>query len=158
MEGAPQIGVPATRSPNPLSPIQEYDAFGNKILYRAMKESHYRTLVRNNVLTGTGETSLAPLEAFSADYNGALVRLTVKPGTSAQLQEIGIAANDPAAAEFPGMSTRTGPWNQTDARFKVEATGVMNINNGLGIMNTQLGKGTALDIFNANLLDFERLN
>ena len=123
-----------------------------------MKESHYRTLVRNNVLTGTGETSLAPLEAFSADYNGALVRLTVKPGTSAQLQEIGIAANDPAAAEFPGMSTRTGPWNQTDARFKVEATGVMNINNGLGIMNTQLGKGTALDIFNANLLDFERLN
>ncbi len=34
----------------------------------------------------------------------------------------------------------------------------MNINDGLGIVNTQLGKGSELDIFNANLLDFERLN
>jgi hypothetical protein len=156
--GTADIGVPATRSANPLSPVLEYDAHGNEIYYRAMKESHYKTLAEDGVLTGTGETSLAPLKAYSAGYKGALVRLTVKPGTSAQLQEIGIAANEPAAAEFPGMSTGIGPWNQTSARFKVEATGVMNINSGLGIMNTQLGKGRGLDIFNANLLDFERLN
>jgi hypothetical protein len=156
--GAAEIGVPATRSANPLSPVLEYDAYGNEIYYRAMKESHYKTLVEDGLLMGTGETSLAPLEAYSAGYDGALVRLTVKPGTSAQLQDIGIAANQPAAAEFPGMSTRTGPWNQMNARFKVEATGAMNINDGLGIMNTQLGKGSALDIFNAKLLDFERLN
>ncbi|MBB5020623.1 hypothetical protein HNQ59_003948 [Chitinivorax tropicus] len=158
VEGVAQIGVPASRASNPLSPIQEYDIFGNEILYRTMKESHYRTLVRDNILTGTGETSLAPLEAFSANYDGALVRLTVKPGTSAKLQEIGIAANEPAAAQFPEMSTKTGPWNQTNARFKVEATGDMSINNGVGIMNTQIGKGAALNIFNSNLLDFERLN
>ncbi|TDP71061.1 LysM peptidoglycan-binding domain-containing protein [Roseateles toxinivorans] len=158
VEGAMRIGVPATRSANRLSPVLEYDIYGNEIYYRAMKESHYKRLAEDGRLIGTGETSLAPLKAYSAGYDGALVRLTVKPGTSSQLQDIGIAANNPAAAEFPGMSTGTGPWNQTNARFKVEAVGVRNINDGLGIMNTQLGKGRALDIFNANLLDFERLN
>ncbi len=156
--GANEIGIPAARATNPLSPVLEYDAQGNEIYYRAMRNSNYRALVENGRLTGTGETSLAPLEAYSSGYRGVLVRLTTRPGTSAQLQEIGIAANEPASAQFPNMSTRTGAWSQTNARFKVEATGVMNINEGLGIMNTQIGKGAALDIFNDNLLRFERLN
>ena len=151
------VGVPVSRSANPRSPVLEFDAHGNEIVYRTMSEEHFEILQQTGRLPGTGETSLAPLEVFSRDYDGVLLRLTTKPGTFEQLQEIGIAANKPASIAFPEMSTQTGRWNLTNARFKVEATRRLEINNGLGIMNTQLGRGTALDIFNDNLIYFEKL-
>lgn len=79
------------------------------------------------------------------------MKFTLKPGTSAQLQEIGIAANKQAEAFFPEMSTRTGKWMETNARFKVE--GAKKV--GVDQMTTQLGQGRALDIFNSNILHFE---
>jgi hypothetical protein len=78
--------------------------------------------------------------------------LTDKPGTSAKLQGIGIAADRAAAAEFPGMSVRTGRWQKTAARFKVEGAGRA----GADQMTTQLGQGKALEIFNSNILHFEQ--
>ena len=85
------------------------------------------------------------------------MRLTAKPGTSTKLQDIGIAANIPAFLEFPEMSIQTGNWNLTNALFKVEAVGRPEINGGNGVMNTRLGRGVTLDIFNKNLIYFERL-
>ncbi|MFZ6872681.1 hypothetical protein ACO0LF_11495, partial [Undibacterium sp. Di27W] len=155
--GANSIGVPAAKSTNPLSPVLEFDAHGNEIVYRTMSERHFERLQQTDRLPGTGATSISPLEAFSQNYDGILVRLTTKPGTSAELQKIGIAENTPTALEFPEMSTRTGKWNTTNARFKVEGTGNPVINGGMGVMNTQLGKGTALKIFNDNLLRYEQL-
>jgi hypothetical protein len=38
------------------------------------------------------------------------------------------------------MSTQTERWNLTNAHLKVEALDVQGINNGNGVMNTQLGK------------------
>jgi hypothetical protein len=79
------------------------------------------------------------------------MKFTVKPGTSAQLQEIGIAAPGRAVSEFSGMSTRSEDWVMTNARFKVE--GLRRA--GELQMTTQLGRGRALDIFNSNLVHFE---
>jgi len=69
------------------------------------------------------------------------------PETSEQLQKIGIAANPPAAAQLPDLSTQIGPWMQTNVRFKVEG----------GQMTTQLGQGPGINIFNQNMIQFEKV-
>jgi len=133
---------------NPLSTVLDFDEDGNEIMYRTMSPKHLKLLEGTGQIPFTGETSISPLLAYSNKYDGITVKFTTKPGTSAQLQQIGIAANKPAAIELPHLSTQTGKWNQTHARFKVEK----------GQMTTQLGQGKALDIFNNNILDFEPIN
>lgn len=64
-----------------------------------------------------------------------------------ELEEIGIAANSATAKEFPNMSTQTGKWMQTNTRFKVEK----------GQMTTQLGQGKGIQIFNENIVHFEKV-
>ena len=145
VRGANRIGFPVTKSANPLSPVLERDAYGNEIMYRTMPEKQFVQLSKTGKLPPTTETSISPSVDYSSKYDGVTVKITVAPGTSAQLQEIGIAANKPAAIQFPGMSTQTGSWMQTNARFKVEG----------GQMTTQLGQGKAIDIFNKNIVDYE---
>jgi filamentous hemagglutinin len=145
VEGANSLGVPVTRPANPLSPVLELDAYGNEIMYRTMSEKQFAQLKETGKLPPTTETSISPSVEYSSKYDGVTVKITVAPGTSAQLQEIGIAANKPAATQFPNMPTQTGSWMQTNARFKVEG----------GQMTTQLGQGKAIDIFNQNIVDFE---
>jgi filamentous hemagglutinin len=112
-----------------------------------MSESHFEYLQQTGTLLPNTETSTSPLLSYASKYDGITVKMTTAPGTSARLQEIGIAANEPAATVFPDMSTRTGSWMQTNARFKVEG----------GQMTTQLGQGRAIDIFNEGLIDFSRI-
>jgi RHS repeat-associated protein len=142
---AGSVGVPVTGSANPLSSVLEFDAYGNEIMYRTMSEPQFEKFSRTGKVPPNTETSISPSRDYSSKYDGVTVKITVQPGTSAQLQKIGIAANKPAATQFPGMSTRTGSWMQTNARFKVEG----------GQMTTQLGQGKAIDIFNQNIVDFQ---
>lgn len=144
VDDTPVVGVPTSRSSNPLSPVLDRDGFGNEIMYRTMSEQQYQTFLRTGKMPHTTETSISPSQAYSSKYDGVTVKITTKPGTSAQLQEIGIAANKPAAEQFPGMSTQTGKWMHTNTRFKVEG----------GQMTTQLGKGKGMDIFNESIVDF----
>ncbi|PKE30568.1 filamentous hemagglutinin [Rahnella sp. AA] len=143
-----EIGVPVSKSNNPLSPVQQRDAFGNEIYYRSMSEEHFEMLQRTGVLPATGETSISPVLSYSSKYDGIAVKFTLAPSTSAMLQEIGIAANKPASVQLPNLSTQTGKWNQTNARFKIEG----------GQMSTQLGQGSALDIFNSNIIQFNKIH
>ncbi|WP_215796521.1 hypothetical protein [Paludibacterium paludis] len=117
-------------------------------MYRTMSERQFEQFSRTGKLPPTTETSISPSVAYSSKYDGVTVKITVTPGTSAQLQEVGIAANKPAKIQFPTMSTQTGPWMQSNARFKVEG----------GQMTTQLGQGRAIDIFNKNIVDFELIH
>ena len=142
-----EIGVPVWKSPNPLSPVQQTDAFGNEIYYRTMSEEQFQYLERTGQLPPTTETSISPVLSYSSKYNGVTVQFTTTPGTSAQLQEIGIAANPPATAQLPDLSTQTGPWMQTNVRFKVEG----------GQMTTQLGQGAGINIFNQNIVQFQKV-
>ncbi len=95
---------------------------------------------------------MSPSSANSSSFKGVTVRIVLRPGTTEQLQSIGIAANEPAAAQFPGMSTHTGAWAQTNARFKVEGKEVIG---APGQMTTQVGRGAALDIVNNNIVNFK---
>ena len=142
-----KIGVPVTKAKNPLSPVQQYDAYGNEIVYRTMSEKQYEKFRETGIMPATTETSVSPVLGYSSQYNGITVKITVKSGTFAELEKIGIAANEPAAKQFPNMSNRTGKWMQTNTRFKVEG----------GQMTTQLGQGKGIEIFNHNIVDFERV-
>ncbi|MDR5777797.1 MULTISPECIES: hypothetical protein, partial [unclassified Caballeronia] len=143
-----EIGVPVLRSPNPLSPVQEVDAFGNQIFYRTMSPEHFAYLKESGELLPTTETSISPVLSYSSAYEGTTVKFTLAPGTSEQLQEIGIAANPPTAAQLPALSTETRRgWIYTNTQFKVEG----------GQMTTQLGKGPGIQIFNQNLVKFDLL-
>ena len=144
------VGVPATRATNPLSPVLEFDAFGNEIVYRTMSESHFEHLQQTGVLLPTSETGISPTLAYASKYDGVTVKLTTAPGTSAKLQEIGIAANKPAQIQFPTMSTQAKNWMQTSVLFKVEGGKMPQ-------MNTLLGQGKGIDIFNQNLVQFDRV-
>ncbi|WP_143450021.1 hypothetical protein [Janthinobacterium sp. BJB304] len=80
------------------------------------------------------------------------------------MQEIGTFANSAAFVEFPDMVEGRSGWGSNSVRFKVEAKPKrddpfkeMKINNGLGVMNTQLGIGPGLKIFNDNILMIEKV-
>ena len=143
------VGAPVTRSANPLSPVLEFDAYGNEIMYRSMSPQDFKYLERTGMLRPTTETSISPDFAYSSKYinnDSVTVRFATAPGTSAALQEIGIAAG-PRAAQALGLVERNGSWMQTNTRFKVEG----------GQMTTQLGQGPGISVFNRGIVDFERV-
>jgi hypothetical protein len=132
---------------NPLSPVRELDWRGNEVHYRSISTENLEALRVTGKLPATTETSLSPVPEYAQQYDGTMVRFTTKPGTSAQLQKIGIAANEPAAGHFTGMPTTANNWTQNNARFKFES----------GQMTTQLGQGKALEIYNENMVNFKTL-
>lgn len=139
--------MPVTQSKNPLSPVQQYDAYGNKIVYRTMSPEQFKQFERTGIMPATTETSVSPVLKYSSKYNGITVKIVVKPGTFSQLEKIGISANKPASTQFPNMSTQTRKWMNTNTRFKVEG----------GQMTTQLGQGKGIEIFNKNIVHFEKV-
>jgi filamentous hemagglutinin len=84
---------------------------------------------------------------YASHYAGELSKITVKRGTSLQLQEIGILANPGTSRYMPDLDFQSGAWGLDYARFKLEG----------GQISTQLDKdgGRALEIFNNNIVGFE---
>ena len=142
----------------------DFDAHGNEILYRTMSPNDFRKMKLTNEVPATGETFVSPLEAYSAGYSGTLVRITVKPDTMEKLQSIGVSGNPGTSKLFPDLPTDTTGWTANNAMFKLEGSkGLKNahiraMNQGYGVVNTGLGKGEALQIFNSNILKYEPLN
>jgi hypothetical protein len=129
---------------------------GCETYYRTMSDEHYEEFTRTGRIPATTETMVSPTEAFLADYEGSLVKLTVKAGTTARLKEIGVRDTSRAMARLePDMPTVYKGWNRDAAFFKFETS---RKNPSLpGQVNIGLGKGSALDTFNDNILGHERL-
>ena len=145
--GLAEVGVPATRSSNPLSQVLDFDAHGNEIFYRSMSPADYARMQRTGAIPATGETFVSPSQAYSAGYDGVLVRVTTAPGTAQQLSEIGVVANPGTANLFPGMPVAAKGWTANNAMLKLEGN----------VVNTSLGRGSALTTFNKNIVKFEQL-
>ena len=112
-----------------------------------MSPEQFKQFERTGIMPATTETSVSPVLEYSSKYNGITVKIVVKPGTFSELEKIGIAANKPASSQFPNMSTQTEKWMNTNTRFKVEG----------GQMTTQLGQGKGMEIFNKNIVHFEKV-
>ncbi|MCB2251935.1 RHS repeat protein [Pseudomonas chlororaphis] len=149
---------PPVGSKKPVGPSVERDAHGNEIYYRTLSEQHLEILRNNFEVPPTSETFISPLQSYSQGYDGKLVRFTTKPGTMDELLKIGATANSGTAPMFPGMSRAQKGWKANNALFKLEAKNKPHVNGGNGVINTGLGNGKALEIFNKNIVDFEVLN
>lgn len=133
---AARIGIPVRTSTNPLAPVLEYDGLGNEILYRTMSPSDYRELMRTGMLPATSETFVSPLAAYSAGYDGVLVRFAPEPGTMGTIMQVGSVHNSTLGI-FPDLPVASSGWTRSGAMFKLEGTG-QAFNNGLGVVNTGL--------------------
>ncbi|HCM64583.1 MAG TPA: hypothetical protein DIT05_18890 [Morganella sp. (in: Bacteria)] len=140
------IGVPVYGSEDKFSVPLERDINKNEILYRTIPEAHYSTLVDTGKLSATTETSVSPALAYSEGYSGVLVRFTLKEGTIAKLADIGGAVNDPAGKRL-GLKPLGSGWSEHSAGFKTEGNQ----------MTIHLGKGKGLDIFNNNIVTYNRM-
>ncbi|HKP96266.1 MAG TPA: RHS repeat-associated core domain-containing protein [Fibrobacteria bacterium] len=139
--------------PNPVNWIDPLGLCGDEddaaagepeILYRAMKEKHYKRFLKDGKIPATGETFTSQSEAESKGYRGVLVKLELKPGTIAKLEGIGVRENQPlTAAKYPEMPlmSDTRNWTANNAYFKEENDQI----------NIGLGKGKALDTVNDNI-------
>jgi RHS repeat-associated protein len=117
--------------------------------YRTMSKAHYEALQATGRLPATSETFVSPTQGFSEDYQGVLVKFRMQPGTRDKLAEIGVRDTSAAtSAEFPDMPTVGKGWTRNNAFFKGEGEGHVNIG---------LGKGKALNLFNDNIADFEKV-
>ena len=139
--------MPVTKSKNPFSPVQQYDAYGNKIVYRTMSLEQFKHFERTGIMPATTETSISPILKYSSKYNGFSDWIVVNPGTFSKLEKIGIAENKPACTQFPNMSSQTGKRMKTNTRFKVKGWQ----------MTTQLGQGKGVKIFNKNIVHYEKV-
>jgi hypothetical protein len=130
----------------------KYDDDDVEVYYRAMEEPDWNILNKpGGRVPATKETCISPTEAYSRKYDGVLTKLIVKKGTTAQLEAIGLRDNSEATRRaYPNMPApaKFGGWWRKRAFFKGE---------GANHINICLGRGTALAIFNRNLVDYERL-
>ena len=135
-------------------PCVQLDPLGlaGETFFRTMSQEHYDTLVDTGRMPGTTETSTSPTHAFSSDYDGVTVEFETKPGTTAQLEAIGVSDGAPhTKSVHPDMPTGGKGWTKEHARFKTESL------NGKPQINIQLGKGKALDTFNDNIVSFKKV-
>ncbi|MFJ9708719.1 ricin-type beta-trefoil lectin domain protein [Streptomyces sp. NPDC101234] len=116
--------------------------------YRTMSPEHFSKLKETGDLSATSETFISPTQSFSEDYEGVLVKFTLRSGTTDALKEIGVRDVSAATSEaFPDMAVIGKRWARRSAFFKAEGSQI----------NIGLGRGKALDIFNDAITDFEEI-
>lgn len=142
------IGVPGRGEKEWFQPVLEHDSDNNEIVFRTMSEADYEHLINGKKLIGTSETSISPAIAYALKYNGILVQFTLKPGTWAKIREIALVTNKDELKFFPDLSFNKGDWVGEHAKFKKEGNQI----------TTQVGKGKALEIFNDNIIGFQKVN
>ncbi|OYO76095.1 hypothetical protein CG709_16320, partial [Lachnotalea glycerini] len=116
--------------------------------YRTMSHEDYDKLRMTGELQPTGETFISPTQSFSEDYSGITVEIKVNKGTTSQLEIIG-AKNDSniTNSTYPNMPYVDKGWTINNAQFKGEGDQI----------NIGLGKGKGLEIFNSNIIDFNKV-
>jgi hypothetical protein len=117
----------------------------NETFYRSMSRANYEQLVQTGKLPATAETFISPTQAFAADYRGVLVEFNLQAGATDALRSVGVRDTSVLAGQLYGdLPLVQRGWASSNAFFKAEGAQV----------NIGLGQGGALDIFNANILNF----
>jgi len=126
---------------------------GGEVFYRAIYPHNYIDLIATGRLPGTRETSTSPKISFSQGYRGVLMKFYLRHGTIDQLKVIGRTdGHQDVADQFGEMPLAPSGWIEEYVRFKREG------GNSSPQVNIQLGKGQGMDIFNDNLMTFERID
>jgi hypothetical protein len=131
------------------TPVLVHNTTECETYYRTMTDQHFAELEATGRMPAGSETFISPTQEFSEAYDGALIRFSVRQGTTEQLTTIGVRDTSRLAmARFPDMPPASpGGWMRAHAYFKTEGKQI----------NIGLGQGTALDIFNDAIMAFERI-
>lgn len=114
--------------------------------YRTMDPAHVDVLKRTGKMPGTRETCISPTLAFSMNYDGVLVKFTVKETMMGDLVKDGFKHTSAwLMMKCPCMKEMRRGWNQDGAAFKTEGAQ----------LNICLGVGKGLDTFNDSIVSFE---
>ena len=109
-----------------------------------MSPAHYDELAQTGRVPATGETFVSPSKAYAQGYDGVTVELHTQSGTTSALEQVGVRDNSGAMRSlYPDMPQVSKGWISSNAYFKAE---------GDGLVNVGLGRGTALDTFNDRLV------
>ena len=114
--------------------------FALPIINRALKGSKLSTANKSKTSNITGKLDKDYFESVYGKEN-------VHQGGGNYKETKDNINNNQAAKQLPSMSTQTGKWMDTNTRFKVEG----------GQMTTQLGQGKGMEIFNNNIVHFEKV-
>jgi len=146
--------LPVVKNAPPINNVATA-AESSEVFYRTMSKADFEIYKKTGKIVGTGETSISPTKAFSQGYDGVLVEIKVKAGTTEALAKIGVADQSKLVkATYPNMPQGSAGWNEASVRFKTET---LKANNTQQI-NIQLGNGAGLEKFNENVLSVKKVN
>ncbi|MEN7547394.1 RHS repeat-associated core domain-containing protein [Rapidithrix thailandica] len=128
------------------------DVFGlSETFFRTISREHADILESTGKLPATKETFTSPTKVFSDGYEGVTYEFTMKDGTTAELEKIGVRDNSRLTRrKYLDMPEVKPGWTQNHAYFKQEGP------KGRKQINIGLGKGKGLDIFNKNIDSFKK--
>lgn len=109
-----------------------------------MSQAHYEQLLKTGKLPATSETFLSPSLQYAKQYNGVTVGFTLRGGTTESLMNIGVRNAGLTGEAFQSLPLVQRGWTSNSAFFKLEGD----------VINIGLGRGTALETFNNNILTF----
>jgi hypothetical protein len=112
--------------------------------YRTMSQADFLQLTANEVIPATAETFISPSLEYASLYQGVTVRFTVNPGTTESLLGIGVRNAGLTGNPYAALPIVRSGWTSANAFFKLEG----------GVVNIGLGRGSALQIFNDNIVNF----
>ena len=120
---------------------------GEEVYYRTISMADYNSLLQTGKLPATTETSTSSVQAYSSRFDGVLVKFRLEPGTTEALLDIGVREEGQPLTSTLGLPVGSEGWGSLNARFKQER----------GQVTIALGFGRALEIFNQNIVEFEKV-
>ena len=109
-----------------------------------MSQVHYDQLLATGKLTATSETFISPSLQYASGYEGVTVQFGVQAGTTESLMGIGVRSAGLSEDAYSSLPLVQKGWGSSGAFFKLEE----------GVVNIGLGRGTALNTFNRNIVNF----
>lgn len=117
---------------------------GTEAFYRTMSQANYDTLLATGKIPATSETFVSPSLQYASEYSGVTVQFNVQAGTADALKVIGVRNAGLNSGAYGNLPLVQRGWGSSNAFFKLEGN----------VVNIGLGRGSALDTFNNNIVNF----
>jgi hypothetical protein len=119
-------------------------AKGTETFYRTMSQANYDALAATGKLPATSETFISPSLEYAQQYNGVTVQFNVQAGTTDSLLGMGVRNAGLNGGAYGNLPLVQSGWGSSSAFFKLEGN----------VVNVGLGRGSALNTFNNNIVNF----
>ena len=113
--------------------------------YRTMSQANYDRLMATGKVPATSETFISPSLEYAQRYNGVTVQFNVQAGTTDSLLGMGVRNAGLNGGAYGNLPLVQSGWGSSSAFFKLEGN----------VVNIGLGRGSALNTFNNNIVNFK---